>query len=402
MRKMSLLASAGLFALPVVAQAMPLNELLADKGAAPAPAHVYYQNGTRLEFPDAGFDMKLNVQLQALYTYTDLKGGPDTNDFGVKNARLELSGHLLNKEFSYKLQNDFTTSGDTNTGVQDAWFEWNSCDAVNVRFGQFKTPFGRQWLNNDYALEFIDRSKVTRDMTFAREGGVEFNGTVGDLGYHYLALMNGNSVINGRAEGTNVPGIDPNMIGVYHIGLSLVGDYDRSYEGDPKNTQDFALGMGAGAYYGNGHVQSALIEILDATQSYGASADLGARYMGWSGQAEFLYNGMRFDEKVGALDIKSEDMYGLYVQTGYFFVPKEWEIAARWGGSQVSKNAAQTFGIAKDQSEVSVVLGYYLNGHNLKILTGPTWQTRKEYTGEGDSTKNYTDFLYQVGFFGYF
>lgn len=78
MRKLSVLAAALLVA-PAVSQAATLEDLLVEKGvitkaeaaaAGGASGKVYYNGGTRFDFPDSGFTMKVNLTLQERYTFS--------------------------------------------------------------------------------------------------------------------------------------------------------------------------------------------------------------------------------------------------------------------------------------------------------------------------------------------
>jgi hypothetical protein len=100
----------------------------------------------------------------------------------------------------------------------------------------------------------------------------------------------------------------------------------------------------------------------------------------------------------------------LYAQGGYFVVPQEWEVAARFGwvtfDEDFAGNLGRTNGLTPSLStttglddvyEVNAVVAYYINGHNLKVMTGPSWLISNPKSGEDT-----TDFRYQVGLFGYF
>ena len=155
MRKLSLIAAVTLVAAPLAAQAMPLNELLADKGLVAADAgssgKTWYDHGTKLEY--GNFDLQFNLMVQSLYTYHDydsegtasygIESAEDTSSFEMRNVRMEFKGNLLNKQFSYMVSNDFG-NGSTGSDLKDAYLQWNVCDNQHLRMGQYKAPYSRQ------------------------------------------------------------------------------------------------------------------------------------------------------------------------------------------------------------------------------------------------------------------
>jgi hypothetical protein len=411
MRKLGLIAAASLL-VPVAAQAKPLNELLLDKGVLGAadvkkdagPARLTYDNGPTLEFPSAGATWKLNTRLQTLYTYTDFDGGNDSSSFDVRNVRLDLSGTVMNKEFSWRVTNDFTTDTDSGTSgskLQDAYIDWDPCEGQKARAGQWATPFGRQWTTENQNLQFIDRSIATQNFNFGRQAGVGYMGDIGESFHHQVAVFNGNSF----NEGQNVSGADPLLIGIYSAALDLDGSYDRTYEGDPTNSTGSA-GLGLSAYYGQSRYTAGGATSATSTgDEFGASLDLGYRGDGLSLQVEGFYQGLDVD----GFD-ETQNNYGLYAQAGYFVVPSEWEVAARFGWVTFDDDFAGTLGRSNGQApvlsttagledvyEVNALVSYYINGHNLKVMTGPSWIVSQPKDGE-----DLSDFRYQVGLFGYF
>jgi len=411
MRKLSLIAAASLL-VPVAAQAKPLNELLLDKGVLGAadmkkdagPARLTYDNGATLEFPSAGAKWKMNARLQSVYTYTDAEEGADSHSFDARNVRLDLGGSVLNDEFSFKLTNDFTKDTDSGTSgskLQDAYIDWHACPESNVRAGQWMTPFGRQWMTENHNLQFVDRTAAAQAFNFGRQEGVGYYGTLADSYTHQLAVFNGNSSINGVSEGQNTGGFDNKLLVVYNGAFDVLGSYDRGYEGDPTMSEGSA-GFGFSGFYSQDNI-SATGESAFSTgaDQYGAAVDFGYRGGGMSFQVEGLYRGFSFDDvSFGGDD--SADFFATYVQGG-IMVAENMELAARFGWIDLDEDVSRVLAasansaVVTDGYEVNASLNYYLNGHNLKVMTGPTW-----IIADNEGQDDVTDFRYQVGLFGYF
>jgi len=416
MRKISLIAAASMLVLPALAQAKPLNELLAANGGVlgakeASPAKVSYSNGANnglmMDFGDS--TLRSNLGLQSVFSFNDPEGGEDSTSFDVRNARLELAGSVMNGEFGWVVSNDFgstnTDSAGSGSTLQDAYFDWNLCEGEGIRFGQFKTGYGHQWNVSYAAQQFIDRSNVTELFNINRQGGIAYFGNIGDFGRHSLGLFNGSQVREGNAtEGVNTGGNDNKVMGVYDISFNLAGDYDRSYEGAPMGG-DLSAGMGASVYYGQG--DATLGDFASDFDNYGANVDLGLRSGEFSFQAEGFYAGQNWDQETAA-GVDGYDNFGLYAQAGYFVVPTEWEVAGRFGWISFdddfagfnSQSGLFTVPTGVDnQYEINLVVSYYINGHNLKFQTGPSWVINQAQDDNADDT---TDFRYQAGLMGHF
>jgi hypothetical protein len=416
MRKLSLIAAASLL-VPVAAQAKPINELLLDKGVLGAadmkkdagPARLTYDNGATLEFPSAGAKWKMNVRLQSVYTFNDVKRGDDIHSFDARNVRLDLGGSILNDEFSFKVTNDFTKDSDTGTEgskLQDAYIDWHACPECNIRAGQWMTPYGRQWMTENHNLQFIDRSIAGQTFNFGRQEGVAYYGSLGDSFRHQVALFNGTNI----GEGQNTGGTDNKFLAMYNASFDVMGSYDRGFEGDV-GMSDGSAGFGFSAYYGQGDFGLNTGEgfVGSETDRYGAAVDFGYRGGGFSFQAEGFYEGWKFDDGFLAGDEDTAANWGFYVQTG-LMLSEQLEAAGRFSWVTMDENVAGVRslrtaggrvldGFAENYYEVNAVLNYYLNGHNLKIQTGPSWLFGDD---EVAGSRDIKDFRYQVGLMGYF
>jgi len=350
--------------------------LLLTSAASAEDARVSYDRGTKLEFPDAGVKTKMNVQLQPKYSYTDYDDAEsrdleDKSDAEMRRARIILSGDLLHGDVSYKLQNDFVGStdddGDKESELKDAWIQFNADEAAKIRFGQFKVAYSRQNLASSAALQFIERSIASREFDLGRDAGGALLGELGD-GIEYLTtLTNGES----DDEGLNRQGVDTNVLWAAIISLSQ-GGYNREYEGDPEHTNGLAWTAGAAVSYGQGEISDVDV---DTTR---LGADMGIRTEGFSLQGEYYWRQLDPDSSDKA------DDNGFYIQSGYFIVPKEWEVAARFAALYPDADN-------EDSTEYTLVIGRFLSGHDLKVQTGVTFLQQDQ---EGGS--DVTDFRYEL------
>jgi len=397
MRKLSILFAA-LLLVPAISQAATLEDLLVEKGVitkaeakaagGAAPAKVYWNNGTRIEFPDTGFTAKINTQIQTRYEFTDGDediGNKNTSSFEFKRVRLEVAGTALHEEFFYKVQTDFvgTTedNGESTPALKDAYLGWNACDWLALRMGQFKTAVSRQYNTASWGLQFADRSLASDYFDLGRMHGLHGSFDLADgqvkLG---AGLFNGEST----GEGVNRGGVDTRHTGVVDLRWNAMGEMNSFVEGDVDWTEDPALSLGA-AYAFSDYTMTA-DEFSTKMDKNVVSVDANFKVKGFSIHGEF------FTASVEPDDGDSVDPTGFYLQTGYFFYPKELELAVRY--SLVDYDLAADIAGLDKTNAVDVSINYYWWKHNLKAQLGYAFLN---YDGlEGTDDSNETRWLFQV------
>ena len=396
MKKLALVAL--LLAIPAMAQAKTLEDLLVEKGVISANearatadagnAKVYWNDGTRLEFPDNGFTTKINTELKTSYAFTKADkalrkagwGTGNKSSFGVDQARMTLSGTALNQEFSYKIQADFASQkewqGRDEATIEDAYIQWEPCEGMGARLGQFKTGLSRQYNTEDYALQIPVRSAVSNTMDWGRQGGIRaFYSDVDGLFSVYGSMYNGLS--DGEKDRIDGDGEDHFGTDTRHAfdvsaRANVLGKMNPYEEGDIDFTEDLAVNVGATYGYSKAKNVFDLGELeFDMKNKYHAvSADVNVKYQGFSFNAEYFWTRAKYEY------LDKVDPKGFYAQAGYFFTP-EFEVAARYsymdcdnafGGMCDFSNAKYITGVigVDDMNEAAISLNYYFWKRNLK------------------------------------
>lgn len=380
MRKTTVMAAL-LLLTPAVSQAKTLEELLVEKGvitkseAARASdsgaSKLYWNQGTRVEFPDNGFTTSVATMIQTRYAFTDRDedaGLSNTSSFDVNRARLIISGTALNREFSYMLSTDFISAPDSDANfdqspaVRDAYIDWKPCkDDTGIRMGAFKTAVSRQFNTDQQSMQFADRSVVSEFFTLGRQNGAMAYGALAD------GMITGSAgIFNGESdnEGPNASGVDTRHTGVASVRLNPTGSMNTAEEGDIDWTEELATSLGVTYAYSdkNNSVASAGV----TNQSSLINVDANLKYMGMGLHAEYFYQNNDADVE--------GDPSGFYVQGGYYFMPKKLEVALRYGYTDCDNGEARgRFGTctANDNvTEASASLNYYFWRHNLKAQLG--------------------------------
>jgi hypothetical protein len=75
----------------------------------------------------------------------------DISEFRVRRAKLVLTGFAFSKNLTYKLQAELTQGGSQRL-LEDVWSNYKVVEELQLRAGQDKVPFSRQWLVSAWAL----------------------------------------------------------------------------------------------------------------------------------------------------------------------------------------------------------------------------------------------------------
>ena len=400
--KKGVLVVALLLSAPTISQAKTLEDLLVEKGVitkGEAPlasdsdsSKLYWNQGTRVEFPDTGFTTSIATLLQTRYSFIDpdhsLGTTRNKSSFDVTRARLIVSGTALNREFSYMLSTDFGSGvdSDANFGltpeVRDAYIDWKPCkDDVGIRMGAFKTAFSRQFNTDQQSMQFVDRSLVSEYFTIGRENGAMAYGTLANGKISGSAgIFNGES----SGEGPSSGGVDTRHTGVVSLRANPTGKMNVAEEGDIDFTQELATSVGVAYAHSDRDLAG-----FGKDNANLVNVDANLKYEGLGLHAEYFMNNT---------DVAG-DTSGFYVQGGYYFVPKKWEIAARYGRTNCDSDApgggisASTLPVSScagndNINEASGSLNYHFWRHNLKAQLGYNYVEFEPDGGRDSSSEN--------------
>jgi phosphate-selective porin OprO/OprP len=123
---------------------------------------------------------------------------PHTDTFGFRSIRPDLQGTLFD-HFDFRLMPDFANA---RVVIQDAYIDVRYGDAVKLRFGKFKVPFGLERLQGETSTLFVERGLPTQ-LAPNRDLGVQVFGDLfgGRFSYQVGAF---NGVADGGSGDTDV------------------------------------------------------------------------------------------------------------------------------------------------------------------------------------------------------
>lgn len=190
---------------PVIAPAPPppagltradVNALIDERLAArKAPAG--WKDGFFVQTDDAKTKLKIGGFTQFDGRFFVAEGNdPHTDTFGFRSIRPDLQGTLF-EHFDFRLLPDFANA---RVVIQDAYADIHYGEAVKVRFGKFKVPFGLERLQGETNTLFVERGLPTQ-LAPNRDLGVQVFGDVGQVSYQVGAF---NGVADGGSSDSDV------------------------------------------------------------------------------------------------------------------------------------------------------------------------------------------------------
>jgi len=244
-----------------------------------------------------------------------------TNGFEATRTRLEVTGNIISKALTFKVDSDFNKSGDAS--LKDAWGQYAFDNGVKVKWGQFKLPVLREELVADVNQLAIDRSIVNTIFTQDRSQGIQ-------AAYEQDQWR----ILGALSDGLQTLNTDYTSSAEADYAFSGRGEF--KWGDDWKHFADFTSWRGqsnagligvAAHYQHSGNTASAgnNAEKVDLIQY---TADFSLEGNGWN---LFVAGVGRHSEPSGTNTASTLDDFGFVVQGGVF-VNDQIELFARYDG----------------------------------------------------------------------
>jgi phosphate-selective porin OprO/OprP len=327
------------------------------------PFEVTWKDG-KTTFKTKTAEVSLSNRVQARYTYFDREEGEDIGTFNIRRAKTAIEGKT--GDFKFKLQANWVGAGyltgasivtDTlrttvrrGPELEDAEIWWAKHPMATIWVGQGKVPFGRQEYTSSGKQQFVDRWIGNALYAPGRDQGIRLEGMNESKTFEYAV-----GAYNGIARNINVNDNDDYLYSG-RVAWMPFGEYkfeesSLDYPDSPK----LALGLGA----------------VDNTVGTGSSAvdvfrlgyEAAFKWRGFNVQGEF------FDEEAENQSNVTSDNQGYYIQAGYLFPSKKFEIAARLENIErdTTFSVSNLASALTDFEAQGLGLSYYMNKHVNKI-----------------------------------
>lgn len=296
---------------------------------------------------------------------------PGSDRFFLRRARLTASGTVL-PTVAYRVQVEFAGGLGSTSGVSasltDGYIEWTRFATAHVVAGQFKSPFGAEWLVPSTRLVTIERTLATDRLTLNRQIGVMVDGDLpGGVAGYQVGMFNG----NGRNTTVN-----DNKRFMY-VARGTVRPW-RSASG--------SLRVGANAYWSDDTKQSMPAEFgFDSTPQTpgadnlftgsrrGAGVDAHFEDQAWSADAELLR--IHFGQS-GAAEPRIVTSTGWYVTPARYVYARVVQVVGRYeryrpdAGRSGDTTSTWTGGV-----------NYYAHGTSVRLMADYLWVDAPDVPG---------------------
>lgn len=340
--------------------------------------------GLTVTSADKRFQMQFRSRIQLRETFLHNED-VNTNEIQVRTLRLFVQGYVLNPDVKYFIQLAFGSADfdkDRSSPIFDAFLEYVKMRDLNVRFGQYFVPFDRARTIREFALQFVERQTVVRELSLDRDVGLMLSSS--DL--FGLGSRLAYNLFVGSGDGRNRIADVKNEYASQHPSALLVGRiivrpfgaFDDDQDGDLTRTATPKLAIGlAGAFNkatGRERGTTGDTYTIGSFDYAHGAADLVFKWRGFALLAEGLIREANRDRNQGtdaagnALTEYSRSGFGYFAQVGQMLTDKL-ELTARWDDLHSRKGtdpALRTL-VRTAGRQLGTGLNLYLNGHLFKL-----------------------------------
>lgn len=351
-----------------------------DGGGAPEIDFVPGE-GLSIESADGRYSLTLGLRGMLLLTTEIPDAGPVGLSLEMRRARLLFEGAMFDRDLRYRLQlafapEDLEWEGGldgraTRTPLLDWYVESRHLRDLHVRVGQFVVTYSRERTISSRAMQLVDRSIASDELSLDRDLGVEVWSS--DLfGLDVLRYYAGITIGEGR---DGLGSADTGLLYYVRVELLPAGMFDDYVQGDLARSSEPRVSIGAAySFLDDGPLDRGLEGEVPAdagtTDFHGFAADAVLMWHGFSAHVEVLWRrgtrtpGDAVDDEGLAIPVAPpRNGYGAFVAAGYLLPGLPVELAARW--SMIAPLGAGS--ALEERHELGGGVNVYLDGHALKL-----------------------------------
>lgn len=288
-----------------------------------------------------------------------------------------------------KLQLNFANinGGSTSNGgiLEETWLNYRFLDGVQVRFGQDKVQFGREFITSSAYQQFVDQSVVTTAFVPGYDTGLMVHGKLaGGLAIYNIGGYGGLGQNTFRTTSDNAftARLMLNPLGELKYSesdveysekplVSLAGNFFRDtvnateQNGATVTNNQLSFNARGRGWFAVGNplfLPARQIAGSESVDYNTAGVDAAFKWRGFSAQGEYFF--ARASGQASGNVAKAE---GFYLQTGYFLIPRHLELAARYSYLDPNRDLGHDL-----WTETTGCVSWYVSGHNLKVQSDYT------------------------------
>ncbi len=326
---------------------------------------VFYKDGKTNIVMKAG-TVQISNRVQARYTDADVDPGTtaDISSFRIRRAKTTIEGNAYGGLWRFKLQANWvgvnavnsvslsngvlSTSVTRSPTLEDAEIWYAKNPMATVWLGQGKAFFGRQELTSSGRQQFVDRSITSTRFAPGRDQGLGLIGVNKGKTFEYnLGIYNGN-LLNQAANDND------EFMYIGRVVWTPFGEYKLEESSlDYPSSPRLAIG--------SGYLKNTLGKEGSQTDISRFGAEIAFKIKGFNLVGEY------YDEEADAQATGiTTNTDGYYLQAGYLFPNRKFEIAGRV--AEINPEGVGLLG-GNDTTEEGAALSWYWDKHNHKIQT---------------------------------
>ena len=296
---------------------------------------------------------------------------PAPDRFFLRRARLTASGTVL-PTLAYRVQVDLAgglgSASAIAASLTDGYVEWTRFTAAHVRFGQFKAPFGREWLVQSTQLVTVERTLATDRLTLNRQIGVTLDGTVQRGAVEYqVGMFNGNGRNTTINDNKRFLYVARGAATAWRAGSSRLDVGANAYWSD-----DTKLSMPAEFGFDSTPQTQASDNLFSGTRR-GAGVDAHFESGPWSADTELLR--IHFTQ-MAADPLRTSSSTGWYVLPSRYVYRRLIQVVGRYERYRPDVAIA-----GNTTSEWTAGVNYYARGNTAKVMADYLWVDTPAPTG---------------------
>jgi phosphate-selective porin OprO and OprP len=196
-----------------------------------------------------GEDIHVDLRARAAFDWRAFDPEVDEDQYDLNVLRVGLKGELT-RHLDFEIEREL-----------DAYLNWDTFDAVSVRGGRFKMPFGFEQNLSRTDLDFVYRSRISTQLTPARDRGVTVYGRGLNRGVSYeIGVFNSDGDIGKLDEPQFDTGGEDAGLGPTYVGR-LTGTVLRPLLGQEAALRSLRMGIA----YTNGRLPEGLNSLRGET-----------------------------------------------------------------------------------------------------------------------------------------
>lgn len=301
------------------------------------------------------------------------------NGFQFGNTQVWFEGEV-GDGFAYYVRGNFVgedTGGDFGSFVlEDAYITYDFGNNWSVKAGQFKLPFSREELVDDFYQLAVDRSLTNEVFGGDRTEGVAL--TYQDDNWRATAAVTDgfggkNTAFNDNAQFAFDQSGDSDFSTTIRAEYKGGGTWDQFVDFTSMPGSEFAWLIGGAFHWETGDPEDdAAGNDFEEYDGFGWTVDASLEGDGWN--VFLAYVGLNFDDEPAPDTDRNTTNHGLIAQGGFFIPDTDWELFARY--DLIVDEGIDAGPDEIGDGEVSTLTfgtNYYIHGHAAKFTVDVQW-----------------------------